>query len=103
MSRYILSPSQNKNLVLLIPTEGITDTTKSIELPTGIFPKFEYNDLLVKLSKANVRRNKDGLMLFGNKSCNVDYDTFVSDCCSGDFKSIYEPIYCQLRDFGITF
>ena len=103
MSRYILSPSECGNLFMLIPTEGLINRIQTIEIPDGIFPKLNYNDLLIKLIKADVRRSKDGLMVMNNKQTHFVYDDFVRDCCSGNFKLSYEPIYCKLRDYGITF
>ena len=96
----------------LIPTEGITDQVRNIELPKELVPNItdekiesiaEFNKLLIKLSKANIRRNKDGLMAVGNKVYDTNYDGFVTDCCNEQFKDEYEDIYCMLRDHGITF
>ena len=103
MSRYLISPSQCKDLFLLLPTEGISDEIKTIELPEGIFPQFTYNELLIKLAKAGVQRNKDGFILIRNKLTKIKFDDFVNDCTKGDFKTCYEPIFCGLRDYGITF
>ena len=103
MSRYVLSPSKCEGQFMLLPTEGISDQIKTIELPEGVFPKFEYNNLLVKLSKANVRRNKDGLIVIENKPVNINYDDFVNDCFNNNFKTKYELIFCNLRQNGVTF
>ena len=103
MSRYIISPSHYKDVYMLLPSEGISEQIKTIELPKGIFPDFNCNELLIKLSKADVQRSKDGLILIKNKQFNIKYDDFVNNCCSGDFKTYYEPIFCHLRDCGITF
>ena len=103
MSRYIFSPSYCKGNFLLLPTEGISDHVKTIELPDGVFPNFSYNELLIKLSKANVQRSKDGVIMIDNKPMNVKFDDFVQDCCNKNFKECYEPIFCSLRHIGVTF
>ena len=103
MSRYILSPSECGGSFILIPTEGLTRKIQSIEIPPGIFPELNYNDLLIKLAKGGIRKNKDGQIVVNNKATKFIYDDFVRDCCFGDFKDVYESIYCQLRKFGITF
>ena len=103
MSRYILSPSKCTDVYLLLPTEGISDQIKTVELPEGIFPQFNYNELLIKLAKADVQRNKDGFISVRNKATSIKFDDFVNDCIKGDFKACYEPIFCGLREFGITF
>ena len=103
MSRYIISPSHYKDLYLLLPTEGISDEIKTVELPDGIFPRFDHNELLIKLAKADVRRNKDGFILIRNKQTSVKFDDFVNDCSRRNFKICYEPVFCELRECGITF
>jgi hypothetical protein len=96
----------------LIPTEKITDQIRRIELPKELVPditdgknesKAEFNNLLIKLSKTNIRRNKNGFITVGNKVHNTNYDSFVTDCCNRQYKDEYEDIYCMLRDHGITF
>ena len=103
MSRYILSPSKCTDVYLLLPTEGISDQIKTIELPEGIFPQFNYNELLIKLAKAGVQRNKDGFILIRNKPTKIKFDDFVNDCTKGNFKICYETVFCGLRECGITF
>ena len=103
MSRYILSPSKCTDVYLLLPTEGISDQIKTVELPEGIFPQFNYNELLIKLAKADVQRNKDGFISVRNKVTSIKFDDFVNDCIKGNFKTCYEPIFCGLRELGITF
>ena len=103
MARYIISPSQCKELYLLLPTEGISDEIKTIELPKEIFPWFDYSDLLIKLAKTDVQRNKDGFILIRNKPTKIKFDDFVHDCTKGNFKICYEPVFCELRECGITF
>ena len=107
MARYLLSPQPlsgfSVNTFILIPTEGIADQTKTIELPEGLFPEFGYNKLMVKLSKAGVGRNKDGLITVENKVLGINYDDFMTDCCNKHFKPVYEYLYCILRDRGIIF
>ena len=89
--------------------EGIGEKPKTIELPRGLVPRFNppnksLESLLLRLSKTDVNRNKDGLAMIGNRILNnVNFDEFVSDCCQGKFSDRYENIYCELRKNGITF
>ena len=118
MSRYTIVPKLKSddggdNIFQLIPTEGITKQIKQIELPEGIIPKIEemkklnnkeqFSNLMLKFSKANIARNKDGLIIVNNKVLETNFDNFVLDCCNGIFKEEYEIVYCLLRNIGITF
>ena len=114
MSRYILTPGQcqlddpTKESFFLVP-EGIGEKPRYIELPKGLVPQLSpWNrsiaNMLLKLSKTNVTRSKDGFLKIRNRVLNnVNYDKFISDCCRGEFSSRYENIYCELRKNGVTF
>ena len=118
MSRYIIAPklkegSSRGNVFSLIPTEGIIEQTKDIELPEGILPNFieskcvesktRFNNFLIKLSKANIGQSKDGFITYGGKVFDIEFDKFVVDCCNHIFTEKYEYLYCLLRNNGITF
>lgn len=118
MSRYIVIPKQEgehtaRDVFHLIPTEGIIEQIKDIELPEGIIPNItenrqvhsekEFNNLLLKFSKANIGRSKDGFITIGSKVSDIKFDDFAVDCCNGVFKEEYENVYCILRNYGITF
>ena len=114
MSRYIIVPKQeDQNIFKLIPTEGLTDQIKEIELPEGIIPNIndrkqiksgkDLTDLMLKFSKSNVGRSKDGFITVENKVLEIKFDDFVVDCCNGIFREKYENVYCLLRNHGITF
>ncbi len=117
MSRYVLVPRTDSQkdveneTILLIPTEGIKGENKSIDLPRGLVPSLPHNvkqgkileNLLLKLSKAEIGRSKDGLVTIGSKVFDTKFDEFVVNSCSGKFLECYENIYCLLRDIGITF
>ena len=116
MSRYILVPkSQDSGLrdngdFLLVPTEGLTEEPKSIELPRGIVLRLEtgksiigLDQLLMKMSRSNIGRSKDGLVTIGSRVMDTKFDEFVVDCCKGQFSECYEDLYCLLRENGITF
>ena len=114
MSRYILTPNQcllddeTKESFMLIP-EGIGEKPKYIELPSGLVTHLtpqnkSVADLLLKLSKTNINRSKDGKVLIGNRTLNdVNFDKFVLDCCSRKFSDCYESIYCELKKNGVIF
>ena len=117
MSRYILIPNLQDNsindIIYVVPTEGITDHIRTVELPKGLLPRItntkqiksdkKFINLLFKLSKTNIGRNKDGLMTIGSKVLDTKFDDFVINCCNGKFKDDYENVYCILRNYGITF
>ena len=114
MSRYIIVPQQEgQNIFKLIPTEGLTDQIKEIELPEGIIPNIidskhiksggDLTDLMLKFSKSNIGRSKDGFITVENKVLEIKFDDFVVDCCNGEFRERYEHVYCLLRNCGITF
>ena len=119
MSRYILAPSttlhgdKENEQFLLIPTEGINEQIKSIDLPRGLVPnlfkgkKVKHGkiveNLVMKLSKAEIGRSKDGLVTVGSKVLDTKFDDFVLNSSNGKFLECYEDIYCLLRKNGITF
>ena len=118
MSRFILTPKSHDtetegNIFLLAPTEGLSEPSKSIELPSALVPQLNkvdnaeskkiLNKLMMKIAKANIARNKDGLVTVGSKVMDSNFDDFVLDCCNGEFSKCYEEMYCLLRKNGITF
>ena len=116
MSRYILTRKSgdsevdsNENFVL-VPTEGLGECEKSIELPKDLVPRLseskeetELDRLMMKLSKANIGRSKDGLVTVGSRIMNIKFDNFVLDISNGKFSDFHEELYCILRKNGITF
>lgn len=97
---------------LLVPTEGFNEEPRKIDLPIKIIPqqKFQNNtekkrfqNFLINLDKANIHKNKDGLLNIENKTTDINFDDFVNDCCHGNFSLCYENVYCSLRQNGITF
>ena len=114
MSRYILVPggesSEGKNISLLIPTEGLGEEIKYTEIPNALIPRLQngkssktLENLMLKISKANISRSKDGLVTVGSRVINTKFDDFVLDCCNGRFSECYEELYCLLRKNSITF
>ena len=115
MSRYILTSGVQEmdgtnQIFHLLPVEGLTDKIETVELPKELVPNItngknhkKFEKLLMKLSKVEVGRTKDGLLKVENKVKNIKFDDFVVDCCNGVFKDDYESIYCLLRNHGITF
>ena len=119
MSRYILTPrngdseTPDNEIFHLVPTEGLSEQMKNIELPIGLVPRL-YNakqvnasqildKLMMKISKANIHRSKDGFVTVGSRVIDTKFDDFVVDCCNGQFSECYEELYCLLRKTGITF
>ena len=116
MSRYILVPgnesleTKGNNTCLLIPTEGLGEEIKYTEIPNTLVPSLQneksskmLDKLMLKISKANISRSKDGLVTVGSRIMNTKFDDFVLDCCNGRFSECYEELYCLLRKNGITF
>ena len=116
MSRYIIAPKldeDKEDIFQLIPTEGITEQIKDIELPHYLIPDIthsrqiksekELRNLILKFSKANIGRSKDGYMCVKSKVLDIKYDDFLVDCVNNVFKERYENVYCMLRNLGITF
>ncbi len=118
MSRFILAPrdgvsNNGEDVFLLFPTEGLSEPNKSIELPLGLVPRLDnvhnaeskkiLDKLMMKITKANIARNKDGLVTVGSRVMDAKFDDFVLDCCNGEFSKCYEEMYCLLRKNGITF
>ena len=118
MSRFILAPRDSDleagtDSFLLLPTEGLSEQIKNVDLPTGIVPRLHqvYNvksskmldRLMMKLVKANISRSKDGLVTVGSRVMNTKFDDFILHCCNRQFSECYEELYCLLRKNGITF
>ena len=110
MSRYLLIPSSES--ALLIPSE-FNGQIKEVDVPKGILhpistaenstEKQAIQSMLLKMDKANIGRNKDGQLVNGSKIFDINFDDFVHDSCSGRFFEYYEPVYCILRENGVTF
>ena len=118
MSRFILAPrdsasTNGEDVVLLLPTEGLSEPNKIIEIPSGLVPRLDnvhnaeskkiLDNLMMKIAKANIVRNKDGMVTVGSRVMEAKFDDFVLDCCNGEFSKCYEEMYCLLRKNGITF
>jgi len=124
MSRYLLVPSEvwngsetfsNKHdSYFLVPTDGFHGESKEIELPKGLNPnkelyknvknKKKLKKLLLRLSRTDVGRTKDGFVADKNNVLhNVDFNDAIINSCNGKFLESYEGFYCLLRKFGITF
>ena len=126
MSRYLLIPNngfhhdkhQNSfngfDSYSLVPSEGFNEQSKSIQIPSGLNPydniytrvknKNKFKRLLLKLSKTEIGRNKDGFVTDGHNVLHgIRFDNAVLDICNGVFSDYYENFYCLLRRFGITF
>lgn len=119
MSRYLLVPNSQNNInvkydsVTLLPMDEFNGQIKNVDIPKGILKNFLSNkstikknniiNMLTKFSKANIRRNKDGQIMYDNKLLDFDFNDFVNDSCCRKFSKYYEPIYCMLRENDITF
>ena len=91
MSRYILTPRngdcETPDIFDLVPTEGLSEQIKSIELPAGLLPRLYdgkkvksnlmLDKLLMKISKANIHRSKDGFVTVGSRVIDTKFDDFV--------------------------
>ena len=94
MSRFILAPrdgasTNGEDVVLLLPTEGLSEPNKIIEIPSGLVPRLDnahnaeskkiLDKLMMKIAKANIVRNKDGLVTVGSRVMEAKFDDFVLD------------------------
>lgn len=118
MTRYLLIPSTidsdcSSDSALLLPTDRFNGKTIEIEIPNGILQRFDaaehspnkkdiYN-LLARLAKCDIGRNKDGLLTHESKVLDINFDDFLCDLCVNKFSKYYESIYCILRKNGIIF
>lgn len=111
MARYIISPDNipsddpTKDSVILIPTEGIGEKPRQVQIPKNLMPEIDadFVKLLEKMSRADVRRSKDGLVILANRVLNLNFDHFIQNCNQGVFSERYEDIYRHLRKHGVTF
>ena len=117
MSRYVLFPGgmQNagKQSYFLIPVDGFSQSMKKVTLPANLCPydwiflKVDDTErlkkLLIKLSKTEIQRTKDGLVIDNNDSIMIDYNDAMVSSCNNSFSSKFENFYCLLRKHGITF
>ena len=118
MARHLLIPVTTDSdgsfdSAILLPTDRFNGKTIEIDVPNGILQNFDaagalpnkkviYN-LLVRLAKCDIGRNKDGLLTHESKVLDINFDDFLGDLCVKKFSKYYEPIYCILRKNGIIF
>ena len=124
MTRYLLVPSEvwngsesfssKQDSYFLVATEGFHGGAKELKLPKGLNPNKElYKNvknkkklikLLLRLSRTEIGRTKDGLVADKNNVLhNVNFDHAIINSCNGKFFESYEEFYCLLRKLGITF
>ena len=124
MSRYLLVPSETWNRserfsgtqdsYILMPTDGFHGEPKEIKLPKGLNPnkelyknvknKKKLKKLLLRLSRTDIGRTKDGLVADKNTVLhNINFTDAIINSCNGKFFESYEEFYCLLRKFGIIF
>ena len=106
--------SNNQDSYVLVPTDGFHDEPKEIKLPKGLNPNKELyknvkntkklKKLLLRLSRTDIGRTKDGLVTNKNNVLyNINFTDAIIDSCNGKFLKSYEEFYCLLRKFGIIF
>ena len=115
MTRYILTPKnlnlEHYDVATLTPTDGFNGESIDVELPKDILSTFEvdnvyrdsYYDLINKLTKCDIERSKDGILLHENKLLDILFDDFLHDTCKKQFSPHYEIVYCILRKKGVIF
>ena len=124
MSRHLLVPSEMwgwpenfsniQDSYVLVPTDGFHGEPKEIKLPIGLNPikelyinvknKKKLKKLLLRLSRTDIGRTKDGLVADKNTVLhNINFTDAIINSCNGKFFESYEEFYCLLRKFGITF
>ncbi len=124
MTRYLLVPSEmwsgsenfsgKQDSYFLVPTEGFHGGVKEIKLPNGLNSnkelyknvknKKKIKKLLLRLSRTEIGRTKDGFVADkDNVLHNVDFNDAIINSCNGKFLESHEGFYCLLRKFGITF
>lgn len=110
MSRYLLAP--NNGQYKLIPLEGFSLKEIHVNLPENIFDTTIFNKtrngkrmvrLLVRLSKIDASRTKDGLIRIGNHILRINYYDAISRICNNKFTVQHEELYSLLRQHGVTF
>ena len=124
MSRHLLVPtemwgwsenfSNNQDSYVLVPTDGFHGEPKDIKLPKGLNPnkelyknvknKKKLKKLLLRLSRTDICRTKDGVVADKNNVLlNINFTDAIINSCNGKFFESYEEFYCLLRKFGIIF
>ena len=124
MSRYLLVPSETWNRserfsdkqdsYILMPTDGFHGRPKELKLPKGlnsnkdiykkVKSKTKLKKLLLRLSRTDIGRTKDGFVADKNNVLhNIDFTDAIINSCNGNFLKSHEEFYCLLREFGITF
>jgi len=106
--------SNNHDSYVLVPTDGFHGEPKAIKLPKGLNPnkelfknvknKKKLKKLLLRLSRTEISRTKDGLVADKNTVLhNINFTDAIINSCNGKFFESYEEFYCLLRKFGIIF
>ena len=123
MSRHLLVPSEiwgpenfsnEQDSYVLVPTDGFHGEPKEIKIPKGLNPykelyknvknKKKLKKLLLRLSRTDIGRTKDGLVADKNIVLhNINFIDAILNSCNGKFLESYEEFYCLLRKYGITF
>ena len=115
MSQYFLVPHDNKRFSLTPVEENISFEKDSIEinLPHLLFKQTKTTikvknkkrllDILRKINRSNIKRNKNGLIEENGKIIPISFDDAVISICNKKFSHRYEKFYALLRKKGITF
>jgi len=110
MSRYLLVPSDEQ--YKLVPLEGFSSKERYINLPNNLLDDTLFNrfrntkrliKLLVRLSKIDTTRTKDGFTRIGNKILNINFYDAITRICENKFILQDEELYSLLRKEGLTF
>ena len=94
---------------LLIPAKGNSAESRKITLPAGLVENTyaelykkvsdqnKLRRLLLKLAKAEIGYDKDGLVKHKDGTLQrIYFDDVVTDSCNGNFAPFYEPFYALL-------
>jgi len=110
MTRYLLAPDNHQ--YNLIPLEGFSAKERRVILPNNLLDVTLFNrsqnlkrliKLVVRLSKVDVSRTKDGFIRVGNDILKINYYDAVVRICNRKFAFQDEELYLLLRKEGLTF
>ena len=110
MSRYLLVP--NNGQYKLVPLEGFSLKDRYIILPNKLLDDTLFNrsrntkrmiKLLVRLSKIETTRTKDGFIRIGNHILKINFYDAITRICNNTFSLQDEELYSLLRKEGLTF
>ena len=110
MSRHILIPASETGKCYLVEVE--TNKAKTLRMPDGIFKPEIFNkvkdtrklrNILYDISKSGISRSKEGAICSNGEALNISHDNAIVDSCNGIFREKYEPFYCILGNYDITF